>query len=131
MFEFDEVSVADIREQYATSRDTMLSQVCRALVEALGEKQGTPKLTLEMLEAADDKFGDWQRKQRERRANPQEDGDDKAQVISVDAIARKVNADVDKTGVRALRRDGGVILVQDAVWQATKPAGTDDNGDAS
>ena len=115
-FKFEQVTVEDVREQYATSRDTMLSQVARGIVAAMDGVEATPLLTLEQLEQMDEKFQNWQIRQRDRRENPTEEGDEKAQVISVDAIARKINADREQTGIRALRRNGGVIFVQDSAW---------------
>src|SRR5256885_1870362 len=103
-FKFESVSVEQVREQYATSKDTMLSQVARSIVSAMEGVEATPLLTLDDLEMQDSAFQDWQIRQRDRRANPQDEKDSKAQVITVDAIARKINAEVDTTGVRALRR---------------------------
>jgi hypothetical protein len=115
-FKFESVSVEQVREQYATSKDTMLSQVARSIVAAMEGVEATPLLTLDDLEMQDSAFQDWQIRQRERRSNPQDEKDSKAQVITVDAIARKINAEVDTTGVRALRRNGGLIFVQNSDW---------------
>jgi hypothetical protein len=119
-FKFENISVADVREQYATSRDTMLSQVCRNITDAFKdpEMEATPLLTLEQLEQMDDKFQNWQIRQRDRRANPQDEKDKTAQVISVDAIARKINAEKDTTDVRARRVNGGILFVRNSLWTA-------------
>jgi hypothetical protein len=115
-FKFESVSVAQVREQYATSKDTMLSQVCREIVAGMEGVEATPLLTLDNLMMEMPSFQDWQTRQQDRRSNPQDEKDQKAQVITVDAIARKINADVEQTGVRALRRNGGLIFVQNSAW---------------
>lgn len=118
-FTFEEIGIEQAREQFATTRETKLSQVCAAIVKAFNdaEQTATPAMSLAMLETMDNDFSDWQTRQRDRRANPQEEGDDKAQVISVDAIARKINADKDKTDVRAIRKNGGVAFVKASLWK--------------
>src|ERR1700749_4254897 len=103
--EFEAVPVAEFKEQYATSKDTMLTVVCRDIVAMLTEKlpEGavTPPLSLEQLEQGSETFQNWQIRQRDRRQNPQDEKDRKAQVITIDAIARKMNADSDSTGYKA------------------------------
>lgn len=125
-FKFESVTVAEVKERYATSKDTMLSKVTRSIVAAMDGVEATPLLSLEDLEQMDSDFQDWQIRQRDRRSNPTDEKDKTAQVISVDAIARKINADTEQTGVRALRRNGGLIFVQDASWNPE-----DDEADAS
>ena len=131
-FTFEKVlTVEEAKERFATTRDTMLSQVCSDIVEgfnAAGSDVIGP-YTLDELEMMSDKFQNWQIRQRDRRANPQEDGDDKAQVISVDAIARKINADRDKTDVRAMRRNGGLLFARASAW--TPEADEEAEADAS
>jgi hypothetical protein len=131
-FTFDKVMTVDeARERFATTRDTMLSQVCADIVEGFNaaDSEAIGTYNLDELEMMSEKFQNWQIRQRDRRANPQEEGDDKAQVISVDAIARKINADTEKTDVRAVRRNGGLLFVRDSVW--TPEEGDDTEGDAS
>jgi hypothetical protein len=115
-FKFTEKTVAEVREEYATSKDTMLSQVCREIVAGMDGIEATDLMSLSDLEMMLDKFQDWQTRQRDRRENPADEKDKTAQVITVDAIARKINADTETSGVRALRRNGGLIFVQDSAW---------------
>lgn len=115
---FEAVPVSEFKEQYATSKDTMLTVVCREINEMLTEKlpEGavTPPLTLTQLEMGSERFQDWQTRQRDRRSNPQDDKDKTAQVITLDAIARKMNAESDKSGFKALRRDGKLAFAHAA-----------------
>ena len=117
-FVFEEITTAEAKERYATTRDTMLAQVCRRIVSAMTKSDGslveaTPTMALAQLESMDADFSDWQTRQRDKRAEGNE-----VQVIDLNGITRKVNADTDKHGVRAIRRDGGtkVLFVADALW---------------
>ena len=116
-FDFEYLDMDEAKELYTRTRDTMLSRVCDDLVKSFvaSDRDATPPITVAYLESAEDYFGDWQTKQRERK-----DGDDgeKVQVINADAIARKINADKDKTDVRAIRqpKDGTFGLVRASRW---------------
>lgn len=135
-FKIEAVPVKELNAMYSVSKDTMLSRVCRSLVAAMAdvdEDHGSPLYSLDMLEqgiSADDNdddlfFQDWQIRQRDRRTNGE-----KVQVITIDAIARKLNAEKDETGIKAVRRNGGLFLVH-STSDEQDDADLDQDGDDS
>jgi hypothetical protein len=126
-FVFEDIGIDEAREQFATTRDTMLSQVCRKIVAGMEGVVSTPALTLAQLEMMDDDFANWQTRQRDRKS----EGED-VQVIDLDGIARKINADKAKTNVRAIRRDKSskIAFVDAAQWDAAVKAGTESDDDS-
>jgi hypothetical protein len=109
-FSFTEVRpTKEVMAEFTSTKDTELAKVCREIVAQMADVkvgQSTGRATLEDIEIMFSGFQDWQTKQRDRRAG----GDLKAQVVTIDAIARKLNSETEQHKLRAVRRNGGVIF---------------------
>lgn len=121
-------TIADVREMFATSRDTTLARVARQIASDMGDDmQGyTPPFELDtILTDADYSYAqDFQIRQADRAR----DGE-KVQLLTVEGLYRKINEDKDSTNVRAILRHGKLVLVNASAWQgvidARKAAGED------
>lgn len=114
-FTFENISIDEARERFATTRETMLSQFVKRITDQLSADESfeaTPAVSLDYLLSQDSAAQDWQTRAQER---------ENGQPMTVDAIVRKVNAEKDTTDIRAIRRkDNGdvkVAFVRNSLWK--------------
>lgn len=130
-FVWDVMDVDTFKEEYTSSRDTKLAQACRRLVDSLvaaGVADGgkaTAPVSMDQIEAMDEELQNWQIRQRDRKA-----AGENAEVIDLDGIARKVNADTDTHGIKAVRRQGKLAFGSVVDFPKVERNGKDEGEDA-
>lgn len=112
--------VAEAKVEYATTKDTAVAVFTRGLLAQVqpvisGNLYGP--FTLAQLEAEDAPLHDYNVKTGEAfRAN--NDPKKKDSRVTLKSIERKVNETTKATGVRAMIRDGGLVVCDAVEWPA-------------